>query len=92
MSEGDMVAVHVDESSCTYPYAHGLGIWVGLHDIFGSTQRYGHLSSASGEDWALQGDVLGVEGNTVTRWTALPICPGNWAACSAISTAQPRLR
>lgn len=73
MAQSIVVAVNFDATACTYPAA-GLGINAVLWDIENRVTKYAHLSSASvvGGAQLLQGDQVGVEGDTGYTYSTGP--------------------
>lgn len=65
MSEGTVVALNEPYPECTWPYIHTLGRWVIVQDVASRATVYGHMAESyvGVEDYVLQGDALGVEGN-----------------------------
>jgi hypothetical protein len=67
VSEGTFRGYVTQNDVCTYPGGSGLGKYAVIDDIHGRTLRYAHLSTFGGlavDDRVLQGDIVGIEGNT----------------------------
>ena len=66
MAEGTVIFVSSVQDTCSWPSTHGYGIHAIISDIHGRSSIYAHLSNLGvGTNAALlQGDQVGVEGNT----------------------------
>ncbi len=67
VSQGSFSGYVTQSSECTWPDDHGLGMYAVVSDVHGRTMTYAHLSSfgnLSVGSTVVQGDKIGVEGNT----------------------------